>query len=1174
MMRMRSRGKGVRTVALVSALICLGCTSLAAERIPDIDLLRNSLAEGDLLAAEHGARQLLVRIEAAGASDPIALAEALDDLVESRLRQWCYTDAEVREGAERALAIKQRLLRRDDPRKVASLVNQATVVQFERGYGVAIPLFERALRVAEAADEGRDELMARALLGLGIATRYSGATGEALDLLEGALAHQRRAAGSGHPSVARVLNKLASLQVDLLDRRAARRSLDEALEIVQRFHGAEHPMAAPILSRIAILEENFDALEAGQPRLEQALRIGLAAYDAEHPIVARAREGLARMALARGDYENAEKDLRRVLAIYESRVGPFHARFVSVLRTLAWLHYNRADHAKVRHYFARALPAARKALGPGNPARINVFNIYGLFLRQIGDYQQAREIFESIIAERRPLAGPMDTWLSVGMGNLAATAHAQGDLREADELYGRSLRLYREIFGPGTRAVQKTLFMHGALLVQLGEVERARPMLIEALELGERALGVAHPETADACEQLGILEVTLGNPGRAREYLERALRIREESFGASSPKTGGSLVLLSRLLAGTGHPEPGLNAALRAEAIGRRSLRLTARLMPERQGLRYASVRNRGLDVALSVLARDRELARKRGREVWDAVVRSRALVLDEMATRHRKMGELPGPEARVRLKELDDVRTRAANLVMGGPGILSAERYRQLLEELGQRREELETILAEQTVEVREERSRQRVRLDDVIAALPDGTALISYTSYDRETVTLAGEELPEDEQLRDIGASPPYATPFVPAAGSEEDQRAYLAFVGHAGRENVAVVPLGSAERIDQLVADWRSEAGTRPRPLSVARRRDERNYLEAGSRLRRAIWDPLVEHLGEAEQILVVPAHTLHFVNLATLPDERSDFLLESGPVFHYVSAERDLARPHEGLSGEGLLALGGVDFDAFPRGPAQARSTTGVESEGRGDLALRSAAPSWKQLQDLEFAPLPGSKREIEEISELWRSQPSASSAKVAKVVTMTGDRARELLVKRQAPRYRVLHLATHGFFFPADSVAGDGSATVSGNPLLECGVVLAGANRRAKAEPGQEDGLLTAEEIAALDLRGVEWAVLSACETGAGRLMSGEGVLGLRRAFQMAGARTLIMSLWPVEDEVTRQWMRELYTARLKGAPTLGAVREASLAIVEARADAGRSTHPFYWGGFVAAGDWR
>jgi CHAT domain-containing protein len=138
-----------------------------------------------------------------------------------------------------------------------------------------------------------------------------------------------------------------------------------------------------------------------------------------------------------------------------------------------------------------------------------------------------------------------------------------------------------------------------------------------------------------------------------------------------------------------------------------------------------------------------------------------------------------------------------------------------------------------------------------------------------------------------------------------------------------------------------------------------------------------------------------------------------------------------------------------------------------------------------------------------------------------------------------------------------------------------GLALAGANRRAAAATDDEDGILTAEEVSAMNLDGVEWAVLSACDTGLGEVRAGEGVFGLRRAFQIAGVRTVIMSVWSVDDEATRVWMRALYQNRLqRRLNTAEAMRAASLNVLRDRRARGQSTHPFFWGAFVAAGDWR
>jgi CHAT domain-containing protein len=205
--------------------------------------------------------------------------------------------------------------------------------------------------------------------------------------------------------------------------------------------------------------------------------------------------------------------------------------------------------------------------------------------------------------------------------------------------------------------------------------------------------------------------------------------------------------------------------------------------------------------------------------------------------------------------------------------------------------------------------------------------------------------------------------------------------------------------------------------------------------------------------------------------------------------------------------------------------------------------------------------------------------------------LTGAGASERAFKADAPGHLVLHLATHGFFLGGPCEPAGGSTRGIGatvpladrpppkpqetSPIQLSGLALAGANERAFAGPDDEDGILTAEEIASLDLAGTDWAVLSACDTGQGRIQVGEGVLGLRRAFQAAGARTVIMSLWSVDDESTRQWMKALYENRVrKNLDTANAVREADLHILRARRAQALSTDPFYWAAFVATGDWR
>ena len=150
----------------------------------------------------------------------------------------------------------------------------------------------------------------------------------------------------------------------------------------------------------------------------------------------------------------------------------------------------------------------------------------------------------------------------------------------------------------------------------------------------------------------------------------------------------------------------------------------------------------------------------------------------------------------------------------------------------------------------------------------------------------------------------------------------------------------------------------------------------------------------------------------------------------------------------------------------------------------------------------------------------------------------------------------------------------GDPVFTEHPLLLSGLFLAGANQRAAAvgDDPTNDGVLTAYEISALDLTRADLVVLSACGTGLGSVQKGEGVYGLRRAFQMAGAQTVVTSLWPVSDRETARFMKRLYAD--PDTSVAGRMRELQLAQLQDLRSRGLSDHPVSWGAFIASGTGR
>jgi CHAT domain-containing protein len=465
---------------------------------------------------------------------------------------------------------------------------------------------------------------------------------------------------------------------------------------------------------------------------------------------------------------------------------------------------------------------------------------------------------------------------------------------------------------------------------------------------------------------------------------------------------------------------------------------------------------------------------------------------------------------------------------------------------------EQAERTLGEVSSRFRELRRREGAGFAEVHDALPPRSALVAFIQFHNGSTSVPVS--------METGES---------TAGAV---KAYAALVMNSGAESPRVISLGPIEPIDSLVRRWRNAVSLEPADAGEADA-----TLALGRELRRLIWDPLEKEFAGADAAFVVPEGALNLVNFAALPTEGDRYLLETGPLLHYLSAERDLLlSDHAPARGNELLALGGPDFDAG--GGAGGGTPLLLAS------LLRGPTSECGDFRSLRFKPLPNALAEVEEVASLWTATTPGKS-----VVRLTGRDASEGAFKRQAPGKRVLHLATHGFFLDdrcqstlssAQAGSRDGTSLAEEapngeTPLVLSGLALAGANRRDDPAEDQEkeDGILTAAEVASLDLRGVEWAVLSACGTGVGPVQTGEGVLGLRRAFQVAGAQTIIMSLWEVGDLPAREWIHQLYLGKLSGLTTAQSVRRAGLEILGARRKANVTTHPYYWGAFIASGDW-
>ena len=1105
-----------------------------------------------------------------------------------------------------------------------------------RGDDAAAAAFERGLAI-EAARSTPDSLrVAEALEWLGRAQIERGDAAGASGPIVRALAIREHALGTQHRDVARSLDALALDLFELGDFPKARAAAESALAIREKALPARHPEIAESLDRLGTILQA--RVEWGDDKLMRGvLKFIRNRVQPKHStLVWDFFNSATESNNQPKDFARAGRCFDRALSIRVEMLGPLHPETATSALNLGRHRQVLGDEYQAMGHLRRALAIREQAFDAPHPAVAEALDAIGDLLVDDRNPVAARPYFERALAIQGRTLGPDDPQVASSLLGLAHALAAVGDATPAAEYARRALVIREKRLGPDHPLVGEALIAVADLDHDAGDDAAADPRYARALALVEKFYGPEHPRVADACESWALARRDRDDLDGARPLLDRALAIRKRAFGDEHPDVGRTLnemvwvnnttdgdnilrnaAYIFGLNYGSGHPaiaecrrdqallnwwngaadSAAVTSAVIAEEERQRVLMASLASLPERQALALCARTPRSLDLALTQPFESDPFLTSR---VINALIASRGLVLDELGV--RRLGALDSDTASVRLEAAyQEASGRLASMMVRGHGSQSATLYRQLIADAEHDREQAERALGDHASSRRN--PLRRVGVSQVDAALAKGAAIVSFVRYERyefvkpnrtllqSLVNNSSHTFKEPLRPRDYRLVPSYIA--IVTRRDRSRMKAMFtnfktAMLSHAEESNFdphatvvrQVVRLGDAAEIDSLAARW-VDAASRG-PLRLPSEPADRAILSVGQALRKRIWDPLAKGFGASDRVFIVPDGTLQLVNFAALPAADGSYLIERPPLIHLLSTERDLALVAAAPAAGGrLLALGGPDYD-------DACAAESVATRVDDDSLLSRGAPRCVDFSAMRFPPLPAATGEVEEIGHLWRTLGDSTASRA---VTLTGARACEGEFKLRARGNAVIHLATHGFFVPASCsrIATEAAAEPTSrqtqqelhttanaaNPLTLCGLVLAGANRRAEALPGWDDGILTAQEVAALDLRGTQWVVLSACESGVGEVVSGEGVFGLRRAFQMAGARTQIISLWSVADDPTREWMNSLYQAHfVKGVSTMEAVRTASLARLTELREHGLSTHPYYWAAFVASGDWR
>jgi tetratricopeptide (TPR) repeat protein/CHAT domain-containing protein len=1179
---------------------------------------------GDYSAAEPLCSQALGIYRAALGPQHPRYVDGLNNLARVHVNTGNYPAAEplFREVIEICRAV----LGEQDPNFAAALGNLAGLYQDRGDFSAAEPLYRQARDVYHTALGERHPAFAATLDSLAMLAYERGDLAESEALYRQVLEIRRTTLGERHPdfpeslgNLAGILqvrgeyaaaeaayrevlaiyrdvwdnrhpnyhvslNNLALLHVETRNYAAARPLLEQVLETVRATRGEQDPDYAVRLKNLAEVCKNLGDYAAVEPMLRQAGEVFRAKVGERHPNSLDCLHSLANLYHVMGDHAAAVSLHQQVLELRRAAEGERHPHFAVCLNDLALVCNDTGDYAAAESYSRQALEAWRRAVGVRHSKYALSLITRAMIVREIGDHSAAESLSHQaleIIQAIRGGTGAHDLDSAYALVSLASTYARRRDFAAAEPLCRQAAEAFRAAFGERHPLHLTALSNLASLYWQRGDYAAAEPLHRQVLDTRRAVLGERHPDTAASLNNLAAVCSSLGRYETAESLYRQALEVIRPTLGECHRHFVSTLYNLANALVAVGREGEALELMRQAGTTQTRLIGQVFGFASERQRMAF-------LREVLPDYAAFLSLLRGHFAGVPEIVLLGLELVLcrkalgaEALATQLDAVlgGRYPAQEAR--LRELAVLRQQIARNLLAGPGAEGAPARRLQIDRWITSKERLEAELARHIPEMDLHQRLSYSSPQAVVLNLPESTALVEFVVY-------------LDLNLHSIR---------------------YLAFILLAGGPAGAqLIDLGPTATIDRLITDFRAgitgraefgEGGDEPHP-GVAPPGES-----AGNRLRAALFDPLTNALKGRKWLLLAPDGDLNLLPFGVLPLPDGRFLLDEYRI-SYVGVGRDVLRfqnPSGRQPGEPLV-VADPDFDLVVRADAAA------EPARLGRLAANRTSRDLGRGR-YHFPRLPGTRVEGERVG-----------ARVGVRPLLRGEALEGQLKGCHSPR--ILHLATHGFFLPnprpelshpfgrnlelgfASDPAGLGPLSGLGmeNPMLRSGLALAGANTflRGGALPDEaQDGILTAEDVAGLDLLDTELVVLSACETGLGQVQVGEGVFGLRRAFIVAGAKTLVMSLWRVPDLATAFLMDRLYDNLLaRGVDRDLALRDAQRAtrdvtvgelraewlsgtmierLAAGDAEARRAleelarqpdghrpfAHPFYWGAFICQG---
>jgi len=874
---------------------------------------------------------------------------------------------------------------------------------------------------------------------------------------------------------------------------------------------------------------------------------------------------------SQGEYAKAIEYYKMAIDIYEQEIGDKDESYATLINNLALLHQDMGNYEQAENLLIEVLEIVEKTLGKNHSYYATSLNNLGISYEAMGNYAKAEVLFIEALQIRAKTIGQEDPEYANTLNNLGALYRSIGNYELSEGLFIKALEIIEATLGQGSPEFVDYLNNLGMLYQTTNDYEKSEALLLAVLEIRKEVLGTKHPEYATSLNNLALLYDAMENYSEAEKLYLESLTIIENILGKEHPKYAKTLnnlavlyykiekysqaeslyfeiLELRKKILGVEHPDYSrtlnnlaslyyqINDYTQAEIFYLRSLEITKKqiknLLPylsEKERKSYLNTTQLYFNNFYIFATKYYEKNPTIAEELLNLQLFKKGLIFQSI---QKIQEQILSSNDKALIEEYYTWKAKRGELAKA----------------LQMSREERKSADISLEYLKDEENQMQKALFQK---STSDLSGLENLTSLKWQE---AQAQLKKGEALVDI----------IRTFAIDENEKTDTVYIALILKNNSKKPEMFLIKNGSQLENRYKEYYGNK-----IERREEDKYSYEQ-------FWQPLKPFLKGVEKVYFSADGVYHQINLLTLQNPKTkEYLIDEVEIQLLVSPNDLIAtKPKKQTTNFKDYQICLFGFPQYSDHPNQLKEKSKMD-RGLEFNTLLSQNEKIKFDKSFRFLNKEGEIVMLEgTLSEVENIEKMASSQDIKTEVFLTLDANEENIKVLKSPT--ILHIATHGFFLAdlpkstenlSDTQIEEANKLYR-NPLLRSGLLLAGAEKTWQGEKAAgEDGILTAEEVLMIDLSGTELVVLSACETGLGKVSNGEGVYGLQRAFQQAGAKSVIMSLWKISDAATQKMMILFYENLLvKKQSTREAFKNAQLELRE------EFPSPYYWGAFVLIGE--